>query len=141
MKKVIRLKESELTNLVKRIVNEEKENHWVDFGFDDEESFINNYKIADDYASDLFSEIIEEIETQISFFLSENLDLNEIVSRHKNDFMKKYGKYHNNDMTFYNEGIDDLMRLRTKNINYDFLSSEITDVITDYLMKNNEKNY
>ena len=52
MKKIIKLTESDLSRIVKRVIKEEDENVdnlWKDFGFEDEESFIKHYIEADDY--------------------------------------------------------------------------------------------
>ncbi len=125
MKKVIRLTESDLNRIVKKIIkeNEEESDWWTKFGFDSEESFVSDYEEADDYASELISDVDYEIqELLIRFF--ETVDLGRIIKKRQLMFEERYPQYVNPDEEFYNEGIDYLMNA---NLNPD--SEELMELL------------
>ena len=110
MKKVIRLTESDLNRIVKKIIkeNEEESDWWTKFGFDSEDSFVSDYEEADDYASELIRDVDDEIqELLIRFF--ETVDLGRIIKKRQLMFEERYPQYVNPDEEFHNEGIDYLM--------------------------------
>ena len=115
MKKVIRLSESDLNRIVKRIIKENEESDWwTKFGFDSEESFVSDYEEADDYASELISDADYEIqELLISFF---ETILGPVIKKRQLMFEERYPQYVNPDEEFYNESIDYLMNA---NLNMD----------------------
>jgi len=108
MKKVIRLSESELSKIIKKIIKEDESEWWTKFGFDSEDSFVSDYEEADDYASELIRDADDEIqELLIRFF--ETVDLGRIIKKRQLMFEERYPQYVNPDEEFHNEGIDYLM--------------------------------
>ena len=112
MKKIVRLTESDLTRIVKGVIKEDlSDNHWEDFGFEDEESFIKHYAEADDYALDLTFDIEREIMNHIEDSVS-RIDFEQLIRDAKNDFKSKYGQYYDID-GLYNENIDDFKKIKS----------------------------
>ena len=62
MKKVVRLSESDLSKIIKKIIKEDDSNWWTKYGFDSEDSFISDYEEADDYASELINDVDYELQ-------------------------------------------------------------------------------
>ena len=125
MKKVIRLTESDLTRLIKRVIKEEESNWWTKFGFDDKESFLRNYEKVDDYALELTFDIQDEITQQLKHFM-ENIDFEYIIESYQNIFRERYPQYVNEDGEFSNEYIDELMNAKT-NIDPEILWDKLMD--------------
>lgn len=130
MKKVIKLTESDLTRIVKRVINED---HWEDFGFEDEESFIKHYIEADDYAMDLSFDIEREIMNHIEDAVS-RIDFEQLIRDAKNDFERKYGQYY--DLNLHNENIDDLKNL--KSIDPERLIGAIFEAVSNEIYHQNK---
>ena len=66
MKKIIKLTESDLTKIVKRLVKES----------DKDDSYYENFKQADDYASDLYFEMDNELQEIFDNILNNTVSLN-----------------------------------------------------------------
>ena len=130
MKKVVKLTERDLTRIVKRVINED---HWKDFGFKDEESFIEHYIEADDYAMDLSFDIEREIMNYIEDAVS-RIDFEELIRDAKNDFKRKYGQYY--DLNLHNENIDDLKNL--KSIDPERLIGAIFEAVSNEIYRQNK---
>jgi hypothetical protein len=134
MKKTIKLTEKDLSRIVNRVINEQlSDEHWADFGFKDEESFIEDYKNSDDYAESLFWEMTEELEENVNEFI-QGLGINRIISKYQNKFREKYPNYYNN-RSFGNYNIDDLLDIKTDDLNYTDLSSNIVDEIIESIRR------
>ncbi len=132
MKKVIRLTEKDLTRIVKRVI---KENNWEKYGFNDEESFLEEYKNADEYASDLYRGIDDEITELVGYALSNFMgEINNIVIESQNKFKDEYGQFAKNEDELYNDNIDDLMKMNMNNIDMEELSAGISGIILDNLL-------
>jgi hypothetical protein len=122
MKKVVTLTESDLTKIIKRLVKESDEN----------ESYYENFKQADDYASDLYFEMDMEIQEMFNDILN-NIDFESILKKYQNAFREKYGELADIDEDIYNENITSLMNMGKKEVDFDFISSEISAAILDNL--------
>ncbi len=120
MKKIIKLTESDLTKIIKRLVKES------------DESYYENFKQADDYASDLYFEMDMELQEMFNNILN-HIDFEDILKKYQNKFREKYGELADIDEDIYNENITDLMNMDVKNIDFDFISSEISGAILDNL--------
>ena len=125
MKKVIRLTESDLLKVIKRVIQEEEESDWwTEYGFNNEESFYENYENVNDYAHELTIEVLDEFEDLlISFFKQTDFleNIKEIVESRQKMFKERYPQY-SNVGEFTNDDIDKLL---TANANLD--SEEIMD--------------
>ncbi len=130
MRKVVKLTERDLTRIVKQVINED---HWKDFGFEDEESFIEHYIEADDYAFSLSDNIESEIMNYIEDAVS-RIDFEELIRDAKNDFKRKYGQYY--DLNLYNENIDDLKNL--KSIDPERLIGAIFEAVSNEIYRQNK---
>ena len=121
MKKVIKLTESDLNKIVKRLVKES----------DKDDSYYENFKQADDYALELYMEMDDKIQEIFSSILN-NIDFESILNYYQNKFREKYGELSNIDGDeIYNENITDLMNMGKKDVDYDFISSEMSAAILD----------
>ena len=135
MKKIIKLTETDLTKIVKRIINEDlSDNHWEDFGFENEESFIEHYTEADDYALDLSFDIEREIMNHIEDAVS-RIDFEQLIRDAKNDFKSKYGQYYDLD-NFSNENIDDFKKI--KSIDPERLIGAISEAVSTEIYRQNK---
>jgi hypothetical protein len=135
MKKVVKLTERDLTKLVKQIINEDlSDNHWKDFGFKDEESFIEHYIEADDYAMDLSFDIEREIMNHIEDAVS-RIDFEQLIRDAKNDFKRKYGQYYDID-SLHNENIDDFKKI--KSIDPERLIGAISEAVSHEIYRQNK---
>ena len=123
MKKVIRLTESDLHRVIKTVIKEESD-WWVRYGFDSEESFLENYENVDNYAQELIYDVDRELQGLLLNFF-EQIDLMEIVKNRQELFKEQYPQY-SNPGEFYNEDIDNLL---TANTNLD--SDELMDKLID----------
>jgi len=131
MKKVIRLTESDLQKVIKRVIIEEEESHWRKYGFDDEESFYENYVNVDEYARELTIEVEEEIrDLLINFF--EQTDfvgiVKESVESRQKMFKERYPQY-SNVGELGNDYIDSLLTA-----NPDLESEDVIDEVSLFLM-------
>jgi hypothetical protein len=79
MKKTIRLTESDLTKIVKRVINE---NHWEDYGFNDEETYVEDFIEADDYALELLMDMDSEFQEIFQQFLSSGF-VGDIINKYQ----------------------------------------------------------
>jgi hypothetical protein len=139
MKKVIKLTESDLTRIVKRVI---KENNWEKYGFSDEETFLEEYNNADEYASELYMSIDRDITNLIGYTLSNVWDeISNIVDEYQNNFKEEYGQFASNEEGLYNENINDLMKINIKNTDDRELSSQISALILDNLLGNKNSYY
>jgi len=114
MKKVIRLNESDLYKIVKTVIKEESD-QWTDYGFDNEESFYENYENVDEYASELTMEVDNEIQSSlINFFEGTGFVrvVEEIVKSRQKMFKERYPQY-SNVGEFDNFNIDKLLTANT----------------------------
>jgi|688.fasta_scaffold1683214_1 hypothetical protein len=126
MKKIIKLTESDLTKIIKRLVKESDEES------DEDEFYYENFKQADQYASDLYFEMDAELQEMFNNILN-NIDFDSILKKYQNEFREKYGELADIHEDVYNENITDLMNMGRKNIDFDFISSEISGSILDNL--------
>ena len=121
MKKVIKLTESDLTKIVKRLVKES----------DKDDSYYENFKQADDYALELYMEMDNKIIEIFSSILN-NIDFESILKYYQNKFREKYGELADIDGDEnYNENINDLMNMGKKDVDYDSISYGMSAVILD----------
>jgi cellulose biosynthesis protein BcsQ len=128
MKKVIRLTESDLHKIIKKVIKEEESDWWTKYGFDNEESFNENYENVNEYASELSLDVEDEIRNLlINFFDQTGVVgiVEEIVKSRQKMFKERYPQY-SNVGEFINWNIDDLL---TANTNLD--SEEIMDELTE----------
>jgi hypothetical protein len=122
MKKVVTLTERELTKIIKRLVKES----------DKDESYYENFEQADNYAFDLYFEMDRELQEMFNNILN-NIDFESILKKYQNAFREKYGKLADIDEDIYNENITDLMNMGRKEVDFDFISSEMSSAILDNL--------
>lgn len=119
MKKVIKLTESDLTKIVKRLVKES----------DKDDSYYENFKQADDYAFELYREMDDKIKEIFDSILN-NIDFESIFKYYQNKFREKYGELADIDGDeIYNENISDLMNMGKNDVDYDSISYEMSEVI------------
>lgn len=112
MKKIVRLTESDLMRIVKRTI---KENDGVEFGFDNEEEYLTDFETADNYAGELYLEMMDEVDNRFYEIIS-GMDFSDIIENYQNKFKRKYSKYVNITDEIYNEHIVHLMSLKTQPI-------------------------
>ena len=62
-----------------------------------------------------------------------NIDFDGILKYYQNKFREKYGELADVHEDVYNENITDLMNMGRKNIDFDFISSEMSAAILDNL--------
>lgn len=122
-----RLNERDLSHIVKRVINEENEEYWKDYGFDDEESYTKDYITADEYAEDLTFQIYDEVFSQIMFFLDSS-DIQSFIKHRQKDFINKYGAYAKDHKSTSNENISDLL-----NMNPNFDSESAAEAMSETL--------
>ena len=123
MKKVVRLTERDLTNIIKRLVKES----------DKDESYYENFQQADDYALKLYMEMDDEIKEIFSSILN-NIDFESILKYYQNKFREKYGELSDIDGDdIYNENITDLMNMGKKDVDFNLITYEMSAVILDNL--------
>ena len=121
MKKIIKLTESDLTKIVKRLVKES----------DKDDSYYENFKQADDYASELYMEMDNEISEMFKRILND-IDIESIFKYYQNKFREKYGELADIDGDeIYNENISDLMNMGKKDVDYNSISYEMSSAILD----------
>jgi cellulose biosynthesis protein BcsQ len=128
MKKVIRLTESDLHKIIKKVIKEEESDWWTKYGFDNEESFNENYENVNEYASKLSLDVEDEIRNLLINFFDQTgvvRIVEEIVKSRQKMFKERYPQY-SNVGEFINWNIDDLL---TANTNLD--SEEIMDELTE----------
>jgi cellulose biosynthesis protein BcsQ len=128
MKKVIRLTESDLHKIIKKVIKEEESDWWTKYGFDNEESFNENYENVNEYASKLSLDVEDEIQNLLINFFDQTgvvRIVEEIVKSRQKMFKERYPQY-SNVGEFINWNIDDLL---TANTNLD--SEEIMDELTE----------
>jgi len=111
MKKVIKLTEEDLVKIVKKILKEDDES---DYDLED-------YKKADEYANNLFSEIDDAIYYNILSVL-ESMDLGNMVKDAQNRFRHHYPEYASTHEETGNEHISFLMGL-SQNPNLENIAS------------------
>lgn len=126
-----RLTERDLSRIVKRVINEENEEYWKDYGFDDEESYSKDYISADEYAEDLTSQIYDEVFSQIMFFLDSS-DIQSFIEDCKKEFINKYGGYAKNHESTYNENISHLLKMNS-NFDSESAAGTMTEVLIKYI--------
>jgi hypothetical protein len=111
MKKIIKLTEEDLVKIVKKILKEDDES---DYDLED-------YKKADEYANNLFSEIDDAIYYNILSVL-ESMDLGNMVKDAQNRFRHHYPEYASTHEETGNEHISFLMGL-SQNPNLENIAS------------------
>ena len=116
MKKVIKLTEEDLAKIIKKILKEEDDDEYYD---------LEDYKKADEYASDLISEIDDAINYNILSVL-ESMDLGNMVKYAQNRFRHHYPEYASTHETTGNEHISFLMEL-SQNPNLENITSCMID--------------
>jgi hypothetical protein len=114
----------------------ENENHWEVFGFNDEQSFVEDYIKADDYAGNCIDGLLDEIKERMTNAI---MDIDEIILRHQNNFKDEYGQYLHPTMTFVNDNIDTLFMLSYDEDNFNNFIDEITYPINESIFKNFSK--
>ena len=123
MEKVVKLSESQLNEIIKRIVIESSELEY-------DESYLSDFKNADDYAGELYSRMDNEIQDILGEVLK-SIDLEQIILKYQNKFISKYGQYSNIGDEIYNDNITSLMQIGNNVINYDDISGDIAVQILD----------
>lgn len=111
MKKIIKLTEEDLAKIVKKILKEDDES---DYDLED-------YKKADEYANNLFSEIDDAIYYNILSVL-ESMDLGNMIKDAQNRFRHHYPEYASTHEETGNEHISFLMGL-SQNPNLENIAS------------------
>ncbi len=125
MEKIVKLSESQLNKIIKRIVIESSE-------LDYDESYLNDFKNADDYAGELYYRMDNEIQDVLGEVLK-NINLEQIILKYQNKFISKYGQYSNIGDDIYNDNITSLMQIGNNGINYDDMIGDVSGKILDYL--------
>ena len=121
-RKVVRLTESDLSKIVKRVIKE-------DIEFSDEGS---HFREADDYAAMLWDELDNEL-TELFADILNSIDLESIIGKYQNMYEEKYGlDYVNKDL--FPEAIDDLMNL-TSDYDETETTRDMSAVIIDNLVR------
>jgi len=123
MKKVVKLTENDLIRIVKQTI---KENDGEKFGFDHEEEYLIDFEKADNYAGELYYQMIDEIDDRLLGIIS-GMDFSDIIERYKNKFKRRYGKYKNVGIETINENITDLMSLKTEPIDIENYMNNMLD--------------
>lgn len=123
MKKVVKLTENDLIRIVKQTI---KENDGEKFGFDNEEEYLIDFEKADNYAGELYYQMIDEIDDRFLGIIS-GMDFSDIIERYKNKFKRRYGKYKNVGIETINENITDLMSLKTEPIDIENYMNNMLD--------------
>jgi len=119
MKKVIKLTEEDLKKIITKILKED----------DESEYDLEDYNKADDYASDLISEIDDAINYNILSVL-ESMDLGNMVKDAQNRFRYHYPEYASTHETTGNEHISFLMEL-SQNPNLENIASCMINGMND----------
>lgn len=132
MKKTIRLTESDLTKIVKRVINE---NHWEDYGFNDEETYVEDFIEADDYALELLMDMDSEFQEIFQQFLSSGF-VGDIINKYQTMFEERYPKYTEDRDEITNEHISDLFNLSDSD-DYEDISGELSGALMDGLHAKN----
>lgn len=132
MKKTIRLNESDLTKIVKRVINE---NHWEDYGFNDEETYVEDFIEADDYALELLMDMDSEFQEIFQQFLSSGF-VGDIINKYQTMFEERYPKYTEDRDEITNEHISDLFNLSDSD-DYEDISGELSGALMDGLHAKN----
>jgi hypothetical protein len=127
MKKVIKLTEKDLTNIVKRVI---KENDGERFGFDNEEEYFKDFIEADEFAEKLYWDLHETVEDSVRMFL-ESINFFEMVSRYQEKFRERYGRYSDLDSYPESDYIESLMTIKVSKKIPDEKIMEIGDAIID----------
>jgi hypothetical protein len=137
-KKIIKLDESDLTRIVKRVIEEDDNKGayypYQDFGYSDEQSYLKEFIEADDYAEQLYWQMDKEIQSIVSNAFS-NVDFGEIISNYQDEFRKKYNKFSNIDVDVESEYIDSLMSFRSGGVDFDEIVGEVTIAIFEAFEK------
>ena len=128
MKKTIRLTESDLTKIVKRVVNE---NHWEEYGFDDEETYVEDFIEADDYALELLMDMDSEFQEIFQQFLSSGF-VEDLINKYQTMFEERYPKYTEDREELSNEHISGLFGLSSDD-NYEDISGEFSGALMNGL--------
>jgi hypothetical protein len=110
MKKIIKLTESDLTRIVKQIINEDI------------------YDDVDDYAMELQISVSDQI-AEILYNVLQRIDFGNIISEHQELLKNKYPNYEELESSEANY----LMSLSDEGLDIDNLSSSLADRITDKL--------
>lgn len=132
MKKTIRLTESDLTKIVKRVINE---NHWEDYGFNDEETYVEDFIEADDYALELLMDMDSEFQEIFQQFLSSGF-VGDIINKYQTMFEERYPKYTEDRDEITNGHISDLFNLSDSD-DYEDISGELSGALMDGLHAKN----
>jgi hypothetical protein len=131
MKKIVRLNDSDLSKIIKKVIKEADKDGDVpykEFGFNDEESYLKDFIEADEYAQELYWEMDEELNDLVRYFF-EKVDVGGIISKYQDKFRDRYDRYSDIGSDISNEYIDSLMQYRSKNIDFDEMVAEITLLI------------
>lgn len=131
MKKVVRLSESDLSKIIKKIIKEDDSNWWTKYGFDSEDSFISDYEEADDYASELINDVDYELQELFYEFFN-TIDISDIIKKHQSMFIERYPQYVNTVEEFNNVGIGYLMGANN-NPNLEKLYNNINEELMNYI--------
>jgi hypothetical protein len=110
MKKIIKLTESDLTRIVKQIINEDI------------------YDDVDDYAMELQISVSDQI-AEILYNVLQRIDFGNIISEHQELLKNKYPNYEELESSEASY----LMSLSDEGLDIDNLSSYLADRITDKL--------
>ena len=121
MKKIIKLTESDIEKIVKRVIKESGD----DSDLEGEE--LANFIEADDYALELKDNLTEEIEFLVKDLLV-NIDLENLIESYQYKFKERYPKYANTEIVNYY--IDTLMGLKVKG-GLDDIASMMTTSLMD----------
>ena len=131
MGKKIKLTESDLNRIVKRVINE---NHWTNFGFDNEEEYLKDFVEADEYAGKLYRSLTKEIDDRFSNLIY-GIDFSDIIRNYQNKFQRKYGKYSNVKDEIWNDHISLLMGMNNKPIDFEDFLGHLLDCLYNAIEK------
>lgn len=124
MKKIVGLTESDLMKIVKRIIKE-----------NDEEEYFDKFKIADEYAGELYIQMLDEIDNQF-YEIIDGIDFSNIVEKYQNKFKQRYSEFANISDEIYNNDISDLMSFRTTPITYENYSDYMSEAVFETIKLN-----
>jgi hypothetical protein len=101
----------------------------------DEDSYSEESDAANEYASNLFHKMDNEITELMSYALSNVFEeINNIVQEYQNDFKEKYGQFATDYDELYDEEIYSLMEMNVDKLDIEILSSGVSGLILDTLM-------
>ena len=114
---------------LRRVIKEEEENeeYWKDYGFDDQESYVKDFAIADEYAQDLVFDLYSEINSRLVSLLN-SIDIDRMISDRQEMFMERYENYAIDHEDIANDNVTHLMELNT-NIDVESIADAMEEAL------------